>query len=849
MSDTPKKKSVKEARSPVASNRSTHRHNVSPRKAGKKTSRWRWLRYFFTLSLILMLGGTIGVLGVYRHYSKGLPTLYDLADYRPNLVTRVFARDYQLLGEFFFQRRQFVPMSDIPRPLINAFLAIEDLKYYQHPGIDLAGIFRAAYANIRAGRIVQGASTITQQVAKTFLLSSVKSAERKIKEIILALRIEQQLSKDEILELYVNQIYLGAGSYGVGAAARIYFDRDVSELTLGQMALLAGLPKAPSHYSPWRFLQQAQKRKNLVLSRMAEVGFITQAEAAAAMAAPLGLARPQEPLEMVAPHYLEHVRRVIIGDWGEKQLYRGGLDVYTALDPTLQRVAQDAVRRGLVAYDRRHGYKGVLKHLENSHDPKVRQAWLGEKPARKMSVSGYLLGLVTEVDGQRARVLLLDKQQVDLPLEGVKWAHKRQDKENRLERYTGPAIKKVKEVLSIGDVILVDPPKDSRKVFYLAQEPDAEAALISLDPHTGQVLAMVGGYNYERSQFNRATQGQRQPGSSFKPFIYAIAIEDGLTPVTRIDDSPLPIAYLDAKTGEKKIWRAQNYEKKFYGPTTLRMGLVHSRNLVTIRLLKKIGISSLIRFLKKIDFDIPVSRRDLSLALGSVGFTPLKMASGYAIFANGGKLVDPVYIARVQDRFGRTVHRHRGGDCLLCHQELQQEKEVAPEGKEKDGDVPPLFGRPVLDPATAYQITNLLKGVIKHGTGRKARKLNRPLAGKTGTTNDLRDAWFLGFSPSLVTAVWVGMDDYSTLGYRETGSRTALPIWIDYMGQALKDIPATDFSVPKGIILEEIDAEKGEPISDKTRLRVMEAFKPGQKPIMPKTMSPGTATMFEEGLY
>ena len=809
----------------------------------RKKSRFRWFWYLILFILLGSLGsGVIGLVG-YRYFSRGLPTLYDLANYRPSLVTRVFARDYQLLGEFFSQRRQFVPMSDIPPQLIQAFLAIEDAKYYQHPGVDPVGIFRAAFANLRAGRVVQGASTITQQVARTFLLSSVKSVDRKIKEIILALRIENQLSKDQILELYVNQIYLGAGSYGVGAAARIYFNRDVSELTLGQMALLAGLPKAPSRYSPWRYLESAKKRQNLVLNRMVEVGSVTQKAADEALNAPLGLARPQEPLELVAPHYLEYVRRALLGDWGEAQLYRGGLDVYTALDPNLQRFAQESVRQGLIDYDRRHGYRGVIEHLEKAEEAAVQEAWLTKNKENAPSVSGYVLGLVTAVDSKSAAILLAEKKSVTIPLEGVKWAHKSQSKEKISEPYSGPSIKQVKQVLSVGDVIWVDPPHDGQNHYFLAQEPIADAALLSLDPHTGQVLAMVGGYNYGKSQFNRATQSRRQPGSSFKPFIYAAALDSGISPVTRIDDSPLPIAYEDSATGEKKIWRAQNYEKKFYGPTTLRVGLVHSRNLVTIRLLKKLGLNPATVFLKKLGLEIPESDLNLALALGTVGFTPLKMATGYAVFANGGKLVDPVYITRVQDRFGRTVHRHQGGDCLLCHREVDQ---IASNNEET---TTPLFGKPVIDPATAYQITNLLKGVILHGTGRRARALNRPLAGKTGTTNDLRDAWFIGYSPSLVTAVWVGMDDYSLLGYKETGSQAALPIWMDYMGKALKDVPIIDFTVPKGIVLEELDAETGETVSAGTDIRVMEAFKPDQKPIEIEVTTPGSTPIMEDGLY
>ncbi|MBF0160815.1 MAG: transglycosylase domain-containing protein, partial [Magnetococcales bacterium] len=480
---------------------------------------WRWLRYIALFILLAGIGGAGVVWAAYFHFSKGLPALNGLADYRPSLVTRVYARDYQLLGEFFFQRRQFVQMRDVPRSLVNAFLAIEDAKYFQHPGIDLLGIFRAAIANLRAGRVVQGASTITQQIAKTFLLSSVKSIDRKIKEIILALRIEREFTKEEILELYVNQIYLGAGAYGVGAAARIYFDRDVSELTLGQMAMLAGLPKAPNHYSPWRYPDNAQKRQRLVLNRMAEVGFITQAEADAAAAEPLGLARPQEPLESVAPHYLEHVRRMILGDWGEGQLYKGGLDVYTPLDPVLQRHAQDAVRQGLVEYDRRHGYRGVVEHLDKATSPETQRTWLASKQVTEFSsVSDYVIGLVIGVESRRARVLLADKRTVELPLEGMLWARKRLDEQKRPGKLVGAPIKAVQDLLGVGDVILLDPPDDKRKIYHLAQEPEAESALVSLDPHTGQVLAMVGGYDFDRSEFNRATQGQRQPGSSFKPF-------------------------------------------------------------------------------------------------------------------------------------------------------------------------------------------------------------------------------------------------------------------------------------------------------------------------------------------
>ncbi|MBF0370709.1 MAG: penicillin-binding protein 1A [Magnetococcales bacterium] len=811
--------------------------------------RFRWSRFFLFLTLLSMVLGALTVWAVYMRYSKDLPALNSLADYRPSLLTRVYARDYQLLGEFFVERRQFVPLRDVPRTQLDAFLAIEDSEFYSHPGINLPSIFRAMIANVRAGKVVQGASTITQQVAKTFLLTLDRTWERKIREIILAIRIEQRFTKDEILELYLNQIFLGAGSYGVGAAARIYFNKDVADLNLGQMAMLAGLPKAPSWYSPWRHPEAAKRRQKLVLQRMAEEGYITAEESRIAGEATLGLARPQKPLEQVAPHYLEHVRRTIYAEWGSRQLYKGGLDIHTSLDPRLQRAAQAAIRRGLIDYDRRHGYRGPLAKLPATDDIAL-DIWLDENREEPATVAGYLKGVVLSVGEKTtgsAQVLLADETKVELTLEGVRWARERKGKKKRL----GPSRKKVAEVLQAGDVILVEMPEegDEKGVVRLAQEPDAEGSLVALDPHTGQILALVGGYDFGRSEFNRATQSRRQPGSAFKPILYAAGLDNGYSPVSRIDDSPIPLTYRDSDTGELKTWRAENYEQKFYGPTTLRIALEHSRNLVTIRLLKSLGLDTALPYISRFGLDIPSSRHDLSLALGSVGFTPLKMASAYGVFGNGGKLVDPVYIARVQDRFGRTIHRHPGGDCLLCHQEPVKGV-LKPEPGQEHLQEAPLFGTRVISPETAYQVTSLLKGVVERGTGRRARKLKRPLAGKTGTTNDLRDAWFIGYSPSLVTVVWVGLDDYSVLGYRETGSRAALPIWVDFMGAALENKPLSDFPVPPGIHMEEVDALTGGPVGAQTKKSVLEVFKGDEKPNPPQ----GPTILendvgFDEGLY
>lgn len=784
-----------------------------------------WLSWLVRLVLLLVVLaglGIGGVWGVYLHFSEGLPTLNSLADYRPNLLTRVFARDYQLMGEFYIQRRQFVPRSEMPQQMINALLAIEDSRFYQHPGVDLLGMARALVANLKAGgRKVQGASTITQQVARTFLLTSIKSMERKIKEIILSLRIEQRFTKDEILELYFNQIYMGASAYGMGAAAHVYFDRDVSELTLGQMAMLAGLPKAPSYYSPWRDPEKARARQKLVLNRMAELGMVTPEEAAAAMEAPLNLVRPKESLEQVAPYYLEHVRRTIIEEWGTDQLFNGGLEVYTALDPRLQREAQAAVQKGLIEYDRRHGYRGPLKQGVDVTS-KGRTAWLQQYEKIGPNVVGYVRGVVVEISKQGvANVLLTTGQEVSLPFEGVKWARSRPKESKK----AGATPKKLADVLAVGDEILLEPPQGKRTHYALAQEPVAEAALVCMDPHTGQVLAMVGGFDFGRSEFNRAIQSIRQPGSAFKPFLYTSAMDKGYSPVSLVDDSPMPLSYRDPTTGAVKVWQPENYEHKYYGPTTLRVALTHSRNLVSVRLAKELGISYFAAYLRNFGLVVPAARQDLSLSLGSLGFSPLKMTAAYAVFANGGKRVDPVYIFRVQDRFGRTVFRHSGGDCLLCHQEPEK---IIPQAGESANT--PLFGKPTLDPASVYQVVNLMKGVVRFGTGRKALSLNRPVAGKTGTTNDMRDAWFMGISPSLVAGVWVGMDDFSVLG--ETGGTVALPIWIDFMQQALKGQPITDFPVPPGISLEEIDAETGEVPGGETSLRVYEAFKSGQMPLV-----------------
>ncbi|MEO5368314.1 MAG: transglycosylase domain-containing protein, partial [Magnetococcus sp. WYHC-3] len=493
----------------------------------------RMLRWLFWLGLLGSVAGVMVAAVVVQHYSHNLPPLYSLSDYHPNLATRVYARDYQLMGEFSTENRQFVPINEVPRRLIDAFLATEDSRFYHHLGIDPVGIARAMVKNLRTMSFREGASTITQQVARTFLLSREKKLERKIREAILAWRIEQRFTKDEILELYINQIYLGAGSYGVGAAARVYFNRDVGELSLAQMAMLAGLPKAPSSYNPWRRPEEARQRRALVLERMLAEGVITEAEAAQALKDDLALAKPAKPLEKVAPHFLEHVRRTLMEEWGSDQLYRGGLEVHTTLDPALQRAAHAALREGLLAYDRRHGYRGPLERLPRLDEAALAQ-WRASHASQPTSLGGFAKALALEVTQDKARLMLVDGSSVMLEMVGVKWARRRVD-DNKTR---GPEVRRMGDVVAPGDMVLVEEHVPTpaairagkltgaaaRPHLRLAQEPDVEGALVAIDPHTGQILAMVGGYDFESSEFNRATQAHRQPGSAFKPLIYAYAL-------------------------------------------------------------------------------------------------------------------------------------------------------------------------------------------------------------------------------------------------------------------------------------------------------------------------------------
>ncbi len=736
------------------------------------------------------------LIGFYTYLVLTLPDLDALQHYEPNLVTRVYSDDGSLIGEFYIERRVIVPIEKIPDKLIKAFLAAEDAEFYQHEGISYVGIMRAFYKNLSAGKIVQGASTITQQVARGFFLTPEKKILRKIKEMILAKRIEKRLNKSEILSLYLNQIYLGKGSYGVQAAAQAYFDKNVEDLDLAECALMAGLPKAPSRYSPYINFLLSKKRQEFILQRMVEERFITANEADFAKAETIKL-RPFITKSLwVGPYFTEHVRRYIEEKYGDDVLYKGGLNIYTTLNVGLQKSANEAVTRGLFDFDRRRGYRGPIKSIT---DPDETAAYINKlRLARKDKIprrQDVVEGIITALNSSTKRITL------DLGgISGViSWRGYRLARlYNPKGRPEGKRISKPFTLFHIGDVVRVRVLKDVKKgPLHLAlyQNPIVQASLLALDPATGYIKAMVGGGDFSKSQYNRAIQAKRQPGSAFKPIIYSAAFDKGLTPATIIMDTP--IIFEDSENALQ--WRPRNYDKRFGGPTTIRTALAKSRNVVTIKILRKIGLDYCIKYARKLGITTPLSR-DLSLALGSSAVTLYDLTSVFSVFANEGKRAEPVFITKIIDKDGVVI------------------EDNSPDSTE------------VISPQTAYLMTKMLEGVIEHGTGWRAKSLGRPAAGKTGTTNGLNDAWFLGYVPGLTAGVWVGYDNEKKLGAHETGSRAALPIWLSFMKAATKGKPVTEFTAPEGVEFARIDAETGELATPYTKHPIFEVFKSGTAP-------------------
>jgi penicillin-binding protein 1A len=781
----------------------------------------RFLGWLFTVGFIAFLGVAAGISYVIWDMSQGLPDYKQLAQYEPPVMTRVHAADGTLVAEYAEQRRLFVPINDIPKKLIQAFISAEDKTFYQHQGLDWPGLAAAAlrYIEVKAtgkGQIV-GASTITQQVTKNFLLTNERSVERKVKEAILAHRIEQAFNKEQILELYLNEIFLGLNSYGVAAASLNYYGKSLNELSLDEIAYLAALPKGPNNYHPFKQTKRAVERRNWVLNEMYENGYITEAERDAAQGKPLEVnPRPFGARLFAAESFAEEARRELSQIYGEKKLMTGGLSVRTTLEPKLQIYARQALARGLITFDRKRGFRGPVKSISTEGD------W-GETIAKievPSDLDPWRLAVVLEVDDGAARIGLQPKTSTSaavareresgtIPVALMAWARKYIDGSK-----LGPEIKKATDVLSPGDVVYVAPDATAGH-YHLAQVPDVEGALVAMDPHTGRVLSLVGGFSYGRSQFNRAVQALRQPGSAFKPFVYAAALDNGYTPSSVILDAPI-----EFKMSNSEIWRPRNYQRKYYGPSTLRRGIEQSRNVMTVRLANDLGMSKIGELAQRVGIYDRVPNQ-LSYALGAGETTLLKMTTAYSIIANGGKKIEPTLIDRVQDRYGKTVYRHDKRECNHCGS--QQWREQAE---------PELFDiRPeVMNPFTAYQITSMMEGVVERGTGKKLRLVAKPVAGKTGTSNDERDAWFIGFTPDLTVGVYIGYDNPRPMGKGRTGGEIAAPVVTDFMRMALRDKPATPFRVPKGIELIPINVKSGQRDLFGDEGVILEAFKPGEEP-------------------
>ncbi len=778
----------------------------------------RFFGFLFAAGTILFVVGVAATAGLLWHFSKDLPDYSQLQDYEPPVMTRVHAADGSLVAEYARERRLYIPIQAVPKLVINSFLAAEDKNFYEHGGLDFTGIARAGFVylqNYGSSRRPQGASTITQQVAKNFLLTNELSMSRKVKEALLALKIERTYSKDKILELYLNEIYLGLGAYGIAAASLVYFDKAVNELTVPEAAYLASLPKAPNNYHPFRQRERAIERRNWVIDRMAEAGFIKTADAEKAKHSALGVTTKATSAHIFAAEYFaEEVRRELYERYGEKKLYEGGLSVRTTLDTKLQALARKTFTDGLLRFDEAQGWRGPITKIDIAGDWGVK---LAEVKALA-DVAPWRLAVVLEVSDQSARVGLqpgrepggfVSKQRTIgmLPLEGMKWA-----------KTGGKAVSKVSQVVNPGDVVYVEAAK-SEGQFSLHQVPEVSGAMVVEDPWTGRVLAMVGGFSFDQSQFNRATQALRQPGSSFKPFVYAAALDNGYTPSTIVLDAPLEI---DQGPGVG-VWRPENYEGKFYGPATLRFGIEHSRNVMTVRLAQDIGMPLIAEYAKRFGVydDLPPY---LSFALGAGETTLLRMTTAYAMFDNGGRRVKPTLVDRIQDRYGHTVYKHDERECIGC------------DGKKWENQPEPsLIDRrqQVLDPMTAYQITSMMEGVVQRGTAAGAgfqKEVGKPIAGKTGTTNDEKDAWFIGFTPDIVVGVYMGYDKPRHLGRGATGGHLSAPIVKDFLKVALADKPSVPFRVPPGIKLIRVDLKTGMRAGPGTERAILEAFKPGTAP-------------------
>lgn len=764
----------------------------------------RSLLFLASLGFLGAMAGVFLLIAIIYKYGQALPDFEQLKDYKPPVVTRVHAGDGRFLAEFAQEKRIFVPINEMPPLIKQAFIAAEDQDFYHHKGVDLKAIARASLTNFKnraLGRRPVGASTITQQVAKNFLLTNEVSYERKIREAILAYRMEKILSKDRLLELYLNQIFLGARAYGVAAAGLHYFNKPLNQLSIAEIAYLAALPKAPNNYHPTRRHDAAVERRNWVIGRMEEEGYITASQAELAVATALQTVSRDESDVVNAPYFAEEVRREIANKYGSDALYGGGLSVRTSVDPALQAVAETALQNGLMAYDRRHGWRGPVAHDQSTAEW---AAILNNLAPQAGQLENWDTAMVLNSNAGRVDIGLIDGSRATLHEDDVTWTKS--------------------DPLRSGDIIFVEQEKtsteqDSKKsdiVYRLRQVPAVQGGLVAIDPHTGRVLAMQGGWKFDGSEFNRVTQAKRQPGSAFKPFIYLAALDKGYTPSSIIVDGP--IEFVD-RAGN--VWKPENYSGEYYGPTPLRVGVEKSRNLMTIRLTQNIGIETVVDYARKFGINDNMAPH-LANALGSTETTLLNLTSAYGMIVNGGKKITPSFLDRVQDRYGKTINKIDMRSCNGCGPLIRWESQPTP-------DVPDNREQ-INDPRTAYQMVSILEGVVQRGTAKKLAALDRPLAGKTGTTNDSKDAWFIGFTPDLVIGVFIGFDEPKSLGDKETGGSTAVPVFYEFIEKALKDTPPAPFRIPPGVRMVQVNAHSGTPTYPEDPDALWEAYLSGTEP-------------------
>ncbi len=775
----------------------------------------RLLKFFWWSCVAVFCGLVLSFSGAFLYLSPGLPSVESLRSIQLQIPLRVYSTDGKLIAEFGEMRRSPIRFEDIPPDFIRALLAAEDDNFANHYGVDFTSLVRAATQLLASGHIQTGGSTITMQVAKNFFLTNERSFSRKINEILLALQIERELSKNEILELYVNKIYLGNRAYGVEAAAQVYYGKSIRDLSLAQLAMIAGLPKAPSRYNPLVNPQRSMERRDWILGRMYKLGAIDKARYDAALAEPIDARHHVQPIELNAPYIAEMARAEMVGRYGS-DAYTEGFRVITTVPSQLQDAASSALHEGLIAYDQRHGFRGPETRLPGL----TREAWLAEL-AKHKSIGGLQPAIVTQVEKSGIMVLLRNGEEQPVAWDSMKWARPFLNTNS-----LGPRPQKPADVAQIGDLVRVEPDKESGALLF-RQIPAAQSALVSLDPQDGAIRALVGGFSFEQSNYNRAAQAKRQPGSSFKPFIYSAALDAGFTASSLVNDAP--IVFQEA--GMEEAWRPKNDNNTFLGPIRLREALYKSRNLVSIRVLQTIGIDYALDYISAFGFNKQELPRNLSLALGTAGLTPLEIAGGWSVFANGGRKIQPYLIQRIESRDGKTLftaNPPRTPERL----QLVEEQNASLLLEEPNAEVvKPVAAEQIIDERTAYIMTSMLQDVIKRGTGRRALALGRgDLAGKTGTTNESKDSWFSGYNADYMTTVWVGFDQPESLGRHEYGGTVALPIWMSYMGAALKDKPDHLPPEPAGLLSLRVDPLSGRAASPGSPDAYFELFKSEDSP-------------------